>query len=286
MQSIQVLRMVQRATTVSETLHCQQTKCMAGHKRQLRIRVTTRTLRVRMRTTVVRHLFVFLVAMSVCVCGTIRACACQKKPFSLSVLSRRLALALLLSCVLSLSLSYIHTRDLSSSLSVRACMSAVDGLGTTGHAKDAELIEATYGLAGVDGNEEFQRFQDEIHHRTSMQSDLATDTSDSEPEPALVNNIPAPSPYTRPEKPEEGIYGLGPSGKAARKESEDTYGLAKATDEGTYGLGYAPQPQQASDAESDNVKSATGGYGLAKVADGVGDGDSTYGQQMRQTSEL
>ena len=166
-------------------------------------------------------------------------------------------------------------------------MSAVDGLGTTGHAKDAELIEATYGLAGVDGNEEFQRFQDEIHHRTSMQSDLAlTDTSDSEPEPAPVNNIPAPSPYTRPAKTEEGIYGLGPSGKAARKESEDTYGLAKATDEGTYGLGYAPQPQQASDAENDNVKSATGGYGLAKVADGVGDGDSTYGQQMRQTSEL
>eukprot|EP00729_Bicosta_minor_P027300 gene27300-11569_t len=147
-----------------------------------------------------------------------------------------------------------------------------------------KMQEATYGLGAVDGDDEFHGLQAELHARQSVQSEMAlTDSSGSEGEPEPVSNVPAPSPYVRPETTEEGNYGLG----IVKKKEEDTYGLARANDEGTYGLGYAPQAMRHSDSESSDEGAGGGGgggggagdnegtYGLARVAQRVG--NDTYG---------
>lgn len=160
-----------------------------------------------------------------------------------------------------------------------------------------KMQEATYGLGAVDGDDEFHGLQAELHARQSVQSEMAlTDSSGSEGEPEPVSNVPAPSPYVRPETTEEGNYGLG----IVKKKEEDTYGLARANDEGTYGLGYAPQAMRHSDSESSDEGAGGGGgggggagdnegtYGLARVAQRVG--NDTYGlgapTGMRRESEL
>ena len=145
----------------------------------------------------------------------------------------------------------------------------------------------------MDGNDAFQAMQDEMHHRHTFAVPESSD-SEPEPEPEPASNVPAPSPYNRPQTTEEGIYGLGKA--VRRQESEDTYGLAKATDEGTYGLGYAPKAVRGSDSEGEEGAPASAGgdeegtYGLARVAARVGDGDGNYGlnsgQRIRRESEL